>query len=80
MDRKDTGANFQILVDGRSLSYRDVLETALDAGIFLKERHPQSEIVVRDLKSGAQSVIGWKNGKAFSGELTSSAAPTSQSH
>jgi hypothetical protein len=58
-------------MDGKPLSYRDAVETALEAGIFLKERHPQSEIVVRDLKTGAQTVIGWKNGKAFNGELTS---------
>ena len=71
MDRKDVGANFQIVVDGKSLSYRDAMETALEAGMFLKEHHPQSEIVVRDTTNGAQTVIGWKNGKAFSGELTS---------
>jgi hypothetical protein len=28
------------------------METALEAGVFLKERHPRSEIVVRDLQSG----------------------------
>ena len=39
--------------------------------MFLKERQPQSEIVVRDTTSGAQTIIGWKNGKAFSAELTS---------
>jgi hypothetical protein len=38
MDRKDTGANFQITVDGKIRSYRDTREKALDAGIFLKER------------------------------------------
>src|SRR6266566_1836725 len=74
MDRKDTGANFQIVVDGKSLSHRDSRETALEPGVFLEERHPQSEIVARDLKSGAQTVIGWKNGKAFSG-LGSAARP-----
>jgi hypothetical protein len=78
MDHKDTGASFQIVVDGKSLSYRDAMETALEAGIFLKERHAQSEIVVRDLKNGAQTVIGWKNGKAFSGGLTSPVQPTSR--
>ncbi len=46
------------------------METALEAGIFLKERHPQSEIVVRDLKGGTQIVIEWKNGKAVSGDLS----------
>ena len=76
MDRRNPGANFEILVDGKSLSHRDAMETALDAGVFLKERRPQSEIVVRDLKSGAQTVIGWKNGKAFSGELTAPVQPT----
>jgi hypothetical protein len=72
MDLKNPGANFQIVVDGNVRSHRDAAETALEAGIFLKERQPQSEIVVRDMTNGAQTVIGWKNGKAFSGELTSS--------
>ena len=80
MDLKNPGANFQIMVDGKSLSYRDAMETALEAGIFLKERHPQSEIVVRALKSGAQTVISWKNGKAFSGDLTSPVQPGSRSN
>jgi hypothetical protein len=78
MNRKNPGANFEIMVDGKPLSYRDALETALEAGMFLKERRPQSEIVVRDLTIGAQTVIGWKNGKAFTGELTSSVDPASR--
>jgi hypothetical protein len=78
MDRKNPGADFQILVDGKALSYRDALETALDAGMFLKERHPQSEIVVRDTTSDAQAIIGWKNGKAISGKLTSPVQPGSR--
>jgi hypothetical protein len=45
MNRKDTGANFQIVVDGNIRSH--VLKTAIDPAMFLKERHPQSEIVVR---------------------------------
>jgi hypothetical protein len=77
MDCKDVGAHFQIVVDGNTRSHRDARATALEAGVFLKERHPQSEIVVRDLKSGAQTVIGWKNGKAFSGELTAPVRPGS---
>jgi hypothetical protein len=78
MNRKNPGANYEITVDGKSLSYRDAMETALEAGVFLKERHPQSEIVVRDTTNGAQTVIGWKNGKAFSGELSSPVQPTSR--
>jgi hypothetical protein len=71
MANKNAGASFQIVVDGKSLSYRDAMETALEAGMFLKERCPQSEIVVRDLKNGAQTIIGWKSGKVFSPELAS---------
>jgi hypothetical protein len=40
MVQKNVGANFQITVDGKTRSYRDTRETALEAGIFLKERHP----------------------------------------
>jgi hypothetical protein len=43
-----------------------------------EERHPQSKIVVRDLASGGQTVIGWKNGKASRGELTSAADQTAR--
>lgn len=71
MDRRNPGANFHILVDGKSLSYRDALETALDAGVLLKECEPKNEVVVRDTTSGPQTVIGWKHGKAVSGELSS---------
>jgi hypothetical protein len=79
MDRKDDGAKFQIVVDGKSRSYRDTLETALEAGIFLKERQPQSEVVVRDVRSDVRIVIGWKNGAAFSCDPISPAA-SAQSH
>ena len=65
-------------MDGESLSYRDSLETALEAGIFLKERHPQSEIVVRDVKNSFQTVIGWKNGSAVRSDAISSPAPVSR--
>jgi hypothetical protein len=70
MDRKDTGANFQIIVDGKTRSYRDNRETALEAGIFLKERHPASEVVVRDVSSDVRTVIGWKNGSGFKSEIS----------
>jgi hypothetical protein len=77
MDRKDEGAHFQIVVDGKSRSYRDTRETALEAGMFLKARHPPSEVVVRDLQKNIQTVIGWKNGSAFSSDASGSSAPRS---
>jgi hypothetical protein len=33
------------------------------------QRHPQSEVVVRDVQSSVQTVIGWKNSSAFSSDL-----------
>jgi hypothetical protein len=69
MVEKNVGANFQIIVDGKTRSYRDMRETALEAGIFLKGRHPASEVVVRDLRNDARTVIGWKNGSAFSSDV-----------
>ena len=63
MDRKDDGASFQIVVDGKSRSYRDTRDTALEAGIFLKEQHPPSEVMLHyylyclDLDSGK---VKWK--------------------
>jgi hypothetical protein len=66
MARKGDSANFQIIVNGKTRSYRDMQETASEAGIFLNERQPQSEVVVRDARNNAQTVIGWKNGSSFS--------------
>jgi hypothetical protein len=74
MDRKENGSNFQIIVDGKTRSYRDVRETALEAGMFLKERHPQSEVVVRDVLNDVRTVIGWNNGSAYSCDVISPAA------
>jgi hypothetical protein len=66
LDRKANGANFQITVDGKTRSYRDTPGTALEAGMFLKERHPASEVVIRN---EARTVIGWRNGSAISPDL-----------
>jgi hypothetical protein len=71
MDRKDDGASFQITVDGKSRSYRDTREAAVEAGVVLKPRHPPSEVVVRDVRNDVQTVIGWKNGAAFCCEVVS---------
>ena len=38
-----TGAQFEILVDGKPRSYRDTKSGAMDAATFLKGRQPHSE-------------------------------------
>jgi hypothetical protein len=65
MDRKDTGAHFRIIVDGKTRSYRHAEQTALGAGMFLKEQHPQSGVVICHMRNDVRIVIGWKNGSAY---------------
>jgi hypothetical protein len=48
-----TGAQFEILVDGKPRSNRDTKSGAMDAAAFLKSRQPHSEVAVKDLQSGA---------------------------
>jgi hypothetical protein len=43
-----TGAQFEILVDGKPRSYRDTQPTAMDAADFLKSRSPHSEVAVKN--------------------------------
>jgi hypothetical protein len=53
------GAQFEIIVDGKPRSYRDVKAVAIEAALFLKECRPTQEVTVRT------SAIGWASGSAF---------------
>ena len=46
------GAQFEILVDGKARSYRDIKAVAIASAEFLKSRNPHSEVAVKDLQSG----------------------------
>jgi len=50
--RKQSGAQFEIPLDGKPHSYRDTKVVATEAAGFLKNRHPHSEVTVKDLQSG----------------------------
>jgi predicted Rdx family selenoprotein len=58
MNSSSTGAQFEILVDGRSRSWRDVQETAFEAARYLKEKNPHSDVTVRDARNGATVSVG----------------------
>ena len=47
-----SGAQFEILVDGKPRSYRDTKRVAIEAAEYLKKRYPHSEVAVKDLRSG----------------------------
>jgi hypothetical protein len=54
---KDIGACFEIRVDGKTRSYRDRKEIAIEAGEYLKQMQPKSEIIVRDVRDNSVTVI-----------------------
>ena len=45
-------AQFEISIDSTPRTYRDRKEFAIEAAEHLKRKHPNSDIVVRDLQSG----------------------------
>jgi hypothetical protein len=57
MVQKDIGACFEIRVDGKTRSHRDRKETAIEAGRYLKQMEPKSEIIVRDVRDNSVTVI-----------------------
>jgi hypothetical protein len=57
MSQKDIGARYEIKVDGKTRSYRDQKETAIEAGKYLKEMQPKVEVIVRDLRGNSVTVI-----------------------
>jgi hypothetical protein len=57
MSQKHIGACFEIKVDGKTRSYRDQKETAIEAGKYLKQMQPKVEVSVRDLRNNSVTVI-----------------------
>ena len=62
MVQKDIGACFEIRVDGKTRSHRDRKEIAIEAGRYLKQMQPQSEILVRDVRDNSITVIEREKG------------------
>jgi hypothetical protein len=54
------GAIFEILVDGKPRSYRDIKQVAIESAEYLKSRNPNSEVAVKDLQSGEVTPITFK--------------------
>jgi hypothetical protein len=49
----NAGAQYAIVLDGKTKSHRDVRETAIEAAKYLKELYPQSQVEVRDLRDSS---------------------------
>jgi hypothetical protein len=54
------GAQFEILVDGKTRSYRDRREVAIEAAQFLKSRSPHVDVAVRDVRTNISTPVIWK--------------------
>jgi FMN-dependent NADH-azoreductase len=59
------GAGFDILVDGKARTFRDLKQTAIEAGIVFKRERPQSEVTVRDVRDNSVTVIDGEFVAAF---------------
>ena len=57
---KVPGAQFEISIDSTPRTYGDRKEFAIEAAEHLKRKHPNSDIVVRDLQSGKATTIKYK--------------------
>jgi hypothetical protein len=57
MQKNEPGAHFEILVDGKSRSYRDRKEVAIEAAQFLKDRNLKNEVMVRDVRDNSVTVV-----------------------
>jgi hypothetical protein len=57
----DFGAKVEIIVDGKPRSMRDLKEAAIEAGKYLKQKQPQSEVSVRNLRDNFITVIDGEN-------------------
>jgi hypothetical protein len=57
MVQKDIGACFEIRVDGKTRSHRDRKEIAIEAGEYLKQMRPKSEVIVCDVRDNSITVI-----------------------
>jgi hypothetical protein len=55
------GAHFEISIDGKPRSYRDRKSVAIEAAEHLKRKHPNSEVVVRDLRSGEAAAVKYES-------------------
>jgi hypothetical protein len=81
MVQRQIGACFEIRVDGKTRSYRDPKEIAIEAGEYLKQMQPKSEIIVRDVRDNSVTLIEEGSGFGFgSGKQTVKAMTAGRGH
>jgi hypothetical protein len=61
---KPTGAQFEITIDGKPRSYRDIKVVAIASAEFLKSRNPNSNVAVKDLQTGEVTPVAFRPQRA----------------
>ena len=54
------GAQFEILVDGKPRSYRDINAVAIETAEFLRSKNPNSDIAAKDLRIGEVTPVAFR--------------------
>jgi hypothetical protein len=63
--KENTGARWEIAVDGRPRTYDRNRELAIEAGQYLKQKNPNVDVTVRDLEGVEETVIiQWQQPRA----------------
>jgi hypothetical protein len=55
--KRQTGAHYEIAVDGKPRTHRDTKPIAIEAAVYLKTKSPNAEVTVRDVESGEVTVV-----------------------
>ena len=54
------GAQFEILVDGKPRSYRDINAVAIETAEFLRSKNPNRDIAAKDLRIGEVTPVAFR--------------------
>ena len=54
------GAHFEISVDGKPRSYRDIKAVAIKTAEFLRSKNPNSDIAAKDLRIGEVTPVAFR--------------------
>jgi hypothetical protein len=57
MTKRNTGARWEVTVDGKPRTYDRNRELAIEAGQNLKQKNPNVDVTVRDLEGIEEAVV-----------------------
>jgi hypothetical protein len=61
--KPNSGAQFEISIDGVPRTYRDRQDIALQTAQLLKSRNPNGVVKMKELRTGEETVVAFKSGQ-----------------